>query len=301
MMHPSETFSDLPPHINLQFSSGVLFLKNDSSEKESKLMESTLNIYSGGLTLKRLIYLPILLLLIAGCKTVSLVSVNPEFKTAQGRSLLLMPVPSSAIYISNKDDVADDFSEDKRDPELVLRDSLYLGMISNAEESVVPGVSIEWMDSTEFSSLRDTSNYLFLHVKGDQGNITATYFVPRKKWLIAHGAQPDLVLSIKKISFSRNQEYSAGHFTPGVTVSTPHGSFTTGGAYVSGGGTLSLGAQFEFMIYDYKNNMWVAYGISEASSYFLFAMTRGDWDAIFHSIVREAVSGCPALEKPREY
>jgi hypothetical protein len=227
--------------------------------------------------------------------------VNPNFKNAQGRSLLLMPVPASEIFISNKDDVEDDFREDKRRPELVLRDSLYLGMISNAEDNVRPGVTVEWMDSTEFISLRNPSNNVFLQFSEDEIDTAHTYFVPKKEWLIAHGQTPDLILSITKINFGRNQNFMPGTYMPGHTVSTPHGSFTVGGGFIGGGSTSSLDAEFEFIIFDYQNNTWVSHGKGVASSHFLFAMTRSDWDNVFRSIVSWAVFECPALQKPLDY
>lgn len=193
-----------------------------------------------------------------------------------------MPVPSYAITVSNKNDVADDFDTDKRDAEVVLRDNLYAVMMKKAPAILAPGVAADKMDSTEYTSLRDSSNNLYFELETPDNNVMQIYSIPKKQWLIDHGKTPDLIVSISEITFGRNLRYSQGRLIS---------KGFSGTSLIS-----SLDAQITFIVYDYKNDTWVTYGTPFVSSKFTFAMTHSDWERIFESIPERAILGCPALE-----
>ena len=251
--------------------------------------------------MKRFLSLAFILLLLVGCSSMSHYKVvYPNQPDVQGRHLLFLPVSEDFIRIENKDDVEDDFSEDKREPELVLRDSLYTTIIKTAPKLLKKSIVVEKMNPTEIFTLQTKSNLFSFKYKVSEADTAHTFFIPNKDWLIAHGKVPDIIALITDISFGRNSSSSnsPGHISSGSTVSTPGGSFNVGGGVMTGGGSLpSLDARFGFIIYDYKKDTCIVYGSSVAGSKIAFGMTISNWNSTFREVAEKMFSKTPSFLK----
>jgi hypothetical protein len=64
-------------------------------------------------------------LFISGCGQSSII-VNQKYsgKDLTSKTIFIMPISEEAVKINNRDDVADDFEKDKREPELVIKDTV---------------------------------------------------------------------------------------------------------------------------------------------------------------------------------
>ena len=80
---------------------------------------------------------------------------------------------------------------------------------------------------------------------------------------------------------------------PGQTVSTPGGSYQTPGHWSGGSSTEHLSSNFSFIIWDYKENQAIVYGLGDHGSGLLFGMNNGTWKNNFRYIAAEIFKNSP--------
>lgn len=235
-------------------------------------------------------------LLFIGCLPSSTIIMNEKYKNQNlsDRSMLIMPFSEESITIMNKDDVADDFEGDRREPEEVIKDIVYKTLLENSKFSLT-GIKI-YDKEVKFNCFlfqKDSARYFSIKKSFDNDSITYKFYVPKKEFLTANNINADIVLVINKLTFGRNLTYNAPVFMPGNTISTPGGSFTTPGHMVGGGSSEFLAANFDFIIYDYSKNDVITYGSTGVSTNFIFAMTKSTWETTFYRIDRELFKKTP--------
>lgn len=235
----------------------------------------------------------------AGClPQVANMSNNYTDNDVYKRKVLLIAPPIDSVSVANKDDVEDDFSNTKDDARVVLRSAFYNAVAANLHKlESMQNAHIFEDDTLLELSVKDTANLLCLHYTIDKGKIPLMFYLPKKEWLTAHGKTPDIAIVITTLAYGRNVTFSsgAGHYMPGVKVSTPTGSYTTGGMFIGGGGgASSLDGSFSFLIYDYKKDTWINYGIPKVSFGIpIWGLTRGGWNSTFEEATDKLLANSP--------
>jgi len=233
-------------------------------------------------------------LLFIGCSgTTAVMNRDLQDKDFSNKKILIIPFPEDIIDIDNKDDVLDDFEDDKREPEVVIRDRLYKALKRNSGIylsgiKLYPGKT----DSISSLTMMDTANCFIVDKGLSTDSILYKFYIPKKE-VFNSNKRPDVVLVLNRIYFSRNFNNSVMMYTPGTTVNTPGGSFTTGGHMTGGGTSEFLGANVEFIVYDYDNDEFISYGNAVIESHFMFAMTKSTWEDAFYQIAREIFKKTP--------
>jgi hypothetical protein len=251
--------------------------------------------------MNRLKYFSLFSLLVCGCAAPLTVVNNPRYKeeaSLKNRTLNVLFLPSDSIIVKNIDDVKDDFPNDTiRLPSIVIHDSLYQTMREEYENQLI-NLQCQFVQVPidSFKSQNDKERFDVLTKSIiNKDTVTLDFLVPRKQRLIDAGIQPDIGLIINKVLIGRNlgDRYNYGSapmYMPGNTISTPGGSFTTPGSWVGGGGGSSpenLGANIQFILWDYKNDCEIAYGTISVINEFIFGMTKGTWKDEFRFIAKE--------------
>lgn len=234
-------------------------------------------------------------ILFIGCSA-STTLINPKYKNKSysKKQILVMPFSNDVISVMNKDDVADDFEEDKRDPETVIKDKVVEGLTENIDRYVW-GIDLyrREIDPYLYQSQLDSTKYFMLQKRLGGKNILYKFYVPKKEVLESYNIKPDVILVINNITFARNQTIGVPLYVPGNTVSTPGGSFTTAGHMSGGGKTEFLGAAADFIIYDYNEDDFINCGSAVVQSNFVFAMTTSTWEDAFFQITTEIFKDTP--------
>ncbi|MGE5797316.1 MAG: hypothetical protein ACM339_02990 [Ignavibacteria bacterium] len=224
--------------------------------------------------------------IVTGCGGSSII-VNEKYKDQDysNRSILIMPFPEEVVTVHNKDDVYDDFEEDRREPEAVIKDFLFKSINENAGISL-KGIKIyeKEVDSNLPIFRKDTLKYFSISKRIGEDSILYKFYVPIREVLNSSSEKPEIVLVINKLTFGRNYQQNAPMYVPGNTVTTPGGSFTTPGHFTGGGSSEFLGASVEFIIYDYNEGDVITAGKADVQVNFMFAMTRSTWSACFEDI-----------------
>lgn len=238
-----------------------------------------------------------------GCGNSS-VLVNPSYhgKDLSNKTLLIMPIADYIVNVQNKDDVSDDFEEDKREPELIVKE-LVAKVINNNAQKFLSGINLlkADFDTNMFLSQRDTSVYFSVYKKIGEDSTLYRFFVPRNEALKSKGVSPDIVVVINKLSFGRNITSGGSYYVPGHTVTTPGGTFTTPGHFATNASTEFLGANLEFIIYDYLENDVIVYGKTSVKTDVFFAMTKSTWTSTFDKIASELFNRKPFKWTGRRY
>ena len=225
-----------------------------------------------------------------GCASTVDVVMNEKYdgRDMSGKNLYILPLYKNNIEIKNIDDVEDDFAGDKRDPKTIIREELFQSMMNNSKQYLK---NVNLLDTANASKLilfqHDDTKYFSLKRKIGKDTDSIRFYVPRKEMLDSAGIHTDIVVALNEIQFGRNLTMGSMMYIPGNTISTPGGSFTTAGHFVSGGSQEYLGANIKFIIYDYSENDVITYGMTTISSGFLFAMTKSTWEDCFYKIAKE--------------
>lgn len=251
--------------------------------------------------MKRFILLTFTAVLLVKCgTTTSVMTENYKGKYFEGKKVLVIPLAGDAVTVHNKDDVEDDFENDKRNPEEIVQhcieQTILLTLNSYLAKTKIMRLDY---DSIYFNTCKDAKIFDHIEKRITKDSIRYDFYVPKKEILAEKDMLPDIGIIINKIDFGRNfRQGGGGHFIPGQTVSTPGGSFTTGGMWTSGGGSESLDASFTFIVYDYENEQIISYGEESVGTSFLFGMKRSTWDFVFKAIGRKLVKFLPVTKYP---
>lgn len=236
------------------------------------------------------------ILLLTGCAAPEVVqNTNYKDKDLSKRDLTILPIPDDGITVLNKDDVEDDFDDDKRKPESILQDEVYKTILKASLKSLkrVHVIDTQFPASL-FPSRKDTSQFFQVIARVRKDTTVDTFYVPRKAMLESHHITPDIALCINTIEFGRNlTEPGPARFVPGNTVSTPYGSFQEPGHFENGRSSEYLGSNFFYVIWDYKENQAITYGLGKHSSMLMLGMTNSTWKDNFKYIGVEIFKNSP--------
>lgn len=247
-------------------------------------------------------------LLVCGCATPPLVTLNPQYKDAtvfQDREFNILFISIDSIKINNKDDVDDDFPNDKRVSSMIIQDSLsrtireeYENRLANipCQFAILP------QDSLRFQNNTDQFDLVKKSIRTKKDSLELKFLVPQKQRFRDLGFQPDIGLIITNLIVGRNFKYSytgGQMYIPGPTISTPGGSFKAPGQWVGGGGgsSESLDANIQFIFWDYKQDCDIAYGRLTVSNSFFFGMTKHTWKEEFRLIANTILKETPLKKK----
>ncbi len=237
--------------------------------------------------MKHFLWLVLFLPFLTGCAS-ELVNMSNNYSTKDigGRKVLILGPALDSIDIKNTDDIRDDFDNKKDDARKVLRGEFYKKVLATLEHDFeTQKYEIFESDTSLEIPQRYTTDAFFKQYPIGEDKTMINFYLPTKEWLISKGKTPDIVILISTLTYGRDISAgsSGGYFMPGTTVSTPHGSFNTGGVFVGGGGSISkLNGFFSFIIYDYKKDTWINYGAPQvAASIPFWGLTKGVWEDTF--------------------
>ena len=263
--------------------------------------------------MKRLLYLLVFFPLFWGCSNYSDLIRSNDYQTKEieGRHLLILPVLTDSIKVSDQEAIDKYFPGNYHTPQQILRDCLYAAFTQQQNYQV----TTDKIDIDSAKSLDNASNRVMLQYPIDQSDSAHAFYIPKKEWLLEQGKTPDLIMVITGIEMGRAVSTNAAYFSPGGYSSTPlsinnaglgvqsfddgtrtssnssRGTSSAIGAYVSGGGVSKLQARFDFIIYDYKKNTFIAYGTPAIKTGLsMFGLTRSNWDALFDDVVKVVFS-----------
>ena len=255
-------------------------------------------------------YIIIPILFFVGCSTQKVV-VNEHYTPNDllNKTLLILPIPQDSITVLNKDDVEDDFAQDKRTPEAIIHDSTFTVMTRVARKFVV-GMSV--IDSSTeqkaLSLFSSTTSSILVTKEIKDDTIPCVFQIPKIDSTNSKAQNlPDVILYINKITLGRNLLPDQFYFPqqtyiPGNTVTTPGGTFTTPGHFMPTGGGQSehLGSNSRFILWDCKRNDAIAYGKINVKTPFIFGMTTSTWRDHFRVIIRTILQSSHILLKNLE-
>ncbi|MBI2417307.1 MAG: hypothetical protein HYV28_05280 [Ignavibacteriales bacterium] len=273
----------------------------------------------------------LVLFLFAGCTPQPTVFSN-SYKKADltGRNVYLAPINIDSIAIKNKDDVEDDFGADTSRAASVIRDSMYNAYAKKVKSLLSRDkISVSIPDFSLFDSLNYSTDFENVNLQGNsvttwQGSQKVVvakecpYLILKKEWLAKHGISQDIVITIQKLTFSREagsmyfpHQYPGQNIkVPGGTINIPGPRFLQSGvpsispaanmlsAPAAPSGEVGLVCTCRFIIYDYKENKYITYGTVTVAASFLMAMTRETWKTVFENLAQEIIYSSPLKPEP---
>ena len=237
------------------------------------------------------------LVVFAGCSPSLITCNNYDVSDAENRHVLILAPMDNSVYIQNASDVLDDFPNDKREPSVVIRSQICQmsdWVIRHAKKA--NGNDIFSSDSLIAISTLDMDNTFIREARIGEDTALTTFYLPTKEWLIKKGINPDIVALLNSVSYSRGATCTsgAGYYMPGHTISTPGGSFSTGGMFVGGGGySNNLFADVKFILYDYKYDNWITCGKPIITTSIILALTKNGWEESFDKIIKAMFEKSP--------
>ena len=245
----------------------------------------------------------LLLLILAfctGCSSSLLIERNSKAPSdVSGRRVLILAPPENSVTISNPDEITKLFPKDKRPANTILKSYFCQTMYKMVRESnSAQGQNVFSADSLAESYKNNMRDFFIEEIPLGKDTKTTMFFLPTKEWLVKRGKMPDIVVVINSLAYSRGSTltFNAGHFTPGLTVSTPHGSFTTGGSYVGGssGSSEDLLTEAQFIMYDYVHDTWITCGKPEFSKTIaIWGLTSLSWRNTFEDVMNSLIVKSP--------
>jgi uncharacterized protein YehS (DUF1456 family) len=233
-----------------------------------------------------LLFISFFLLSCVGTKVV----MNPNYsgKDLTNRELLIFPIINGVINVTNPKDVKDDFPEDEREVNLVIRDN-FMKVLFERTQNDIQNISVSDfnLSNHDLGDFFNKDSYSKVLKKIGDDNFPYEFYIPKKVFLKKLNCNPDIVYVINKITFKRF-EGSAGTWSGGIGATATY----------SGGKSSSLYSEVKFIIWDYQQNNAIGYGEFEVGTSFVFAMTNDTWATQFNRIVKTMFKKTPFHLKP---
>lgn len=223
-------------------------------------------------------------LIFAGCGGGSKFVLNQNYENADftDKVLLIAPISKDAIKIVNKDDVKDDFPNDKREPEVIIEELAYKSIMDYAGANLT-GVKIykTALDSSIFLSQYDKLKYFRLYEPLNNNEVLPFFYIPQKEVLFSRNIKPDLILVMNRLKIERKKRSLLSIFKRAKDSET-------------------LNAEFEYILYDYNKKEVVAIGEATIDAPFSLNVTLATWDEITKKIAPEFFREMPfRISKPQ--
>jgi hypothetical protein len=226
--------------------------------------------------------------LVVSCSTKTLL--NEKYADIQTipKELIIYPILYDSLKILNWDDVVDDFEVDSANSKAFIYDTLIKSILINSK-SCTRNITI--MDGKKLfdweTMMKDTNNYQRINQIIDEQYKT-TFLVPNKE-LLTEEHLNSYALIINRLTIGRNIDRLPGNlsYMPGETISTPGGTFQTPGHWGSTWSQENLGANTEFILWDYEKNDFVKCGLVITKEEFPFGMSTSTWVKLFKTIPLE--------------
>ena len=229
-----------------------------------------------------------LAILFVSCSSTN-TSINSDYadKYFANQTLTILPIHEDSLVCSNITGVCESFNVETINGKSFLRDTLN-GTIKVYAPRYSKGIAINSVPNISewFKQYDDASNFMIVKKKLDN-NETIQFKIPKKIFLDSLGIKSDFVLSFSKISI--------GGYSPNyVTIPSTNSGATMGI-------TTSISGEFtavtEFIIWDYKLNKAMKYGI-QSSSIELNSLTNSDnnsdkWKSIFRMMTKDLFNDTP--------
>ena len=231
------------------------------------------------------------LLSLAGCQSGQAVVRNEKYQGAElsSRKILIVPLCLDAITVRNKDDIEDDFEDDKRRPEVIVQDSMYRKMVYHASRYLLAGkVSRLELPFDLYQNQSNPEDFRLIELRIpnlDKDTLHSFYFPKQERFT---KESLDVVITLNNILIGRNvdRSFSAPTYVSGAPIRTPGGTFSGPGFWMGGGGGSEyLGAVVQFIVWDYQADEPISYGIVEVKESILFSLTQNGWNNLFKGII----------------
>ena len=234
----------------------------------------------------KILFAGLLSILLCHCAS-STQYLSPDYqgKDFSGQALRIFPPDAGQLHIVSMEDFDDDFGEIKENKEA------FLAQLTGEEISAwfkTGAHQIEIANDSAVKPVPDSSTQKFSEsVEGKAIEVR----IPKKEFLDSNGIRTRFALIFGTISYDRKT--SGG---PGWRLMAPlaiMGPISLNASKSGGGGSKSLTASLDYVIYDYAENKAVAYGQANGVAHFSFAMTRSDWYEAAKNAARSILEKSP--------
>ena len=194
----------------------------------------------------------------------------------EGRNILFFPILDNSVIVTNKDDVLDDYGKDERKVEDIINDNFYKVLVEESKK-YLDNVFVKEIDSNNFSYAKTKidSNLFTFSKKIGPDSIKYSFRLPTKKILVSLNLEPDIVVIVDKITFGRT--------IAEIRNLEPESQ----NPYIRSTKDEYLGADVEFIIWDYKNDNEITYGVTHIGQHYVLNMTIHTWNALYRDIAKK--------------
>ena len=237
-------------------------------------------------------------IVLQGCKTAPAYHADIPQTRVKESILVIKPVTVDDLAIVNIDDFKDDWPELKN---LEQGKHYFIDLIN--KELIGNSKKLLLSKRMNFEDVQiektEEKSFLIPEVAEVKLDVPVELNVDKGK------PAPDFVLVLDNLIFNRkssNNQYSGASISAPTTISTPQGSVSVPGAPMMTGGSAPahwLDLEFEFVIWDLKENKAVSYGKASSISQFIFAMDQSDWERASSGILSRLLRGSKLKKRRR--
>jgi hypothetical protein len=192
------------------------------------------------------------------------------------RKLVVAFPGDNHIIINNKDDIADDFGGVNAKPESRIR-KYYFQEFYSTVKSLVSGDSIFIADQCRPGLQWDTISKNDITLKTGGDSMPVLYSVPAKSRMSIEGLDSTVVIIVDRIEFKRNNLKIEYYWDDRSRKPA------------------NLEVTVKVVIWDYKNDVPIFYGILTEQTVFHFGLQRKHWDESAHDLAKKIVLAAKCL------
>jgi hypothetical protein len=222
--------------------------------------------------MKKMLSLLVFFPLLFGCMPNSFLKINSDaLKDIAGRNVLIIAPSLDSTDYNDPDDVLANFPEYQMKPKRRLLTNFY-GSLADYLKIMnrYLGDSAVVIDSLLDVSSAVGSNRIEMKLPLGPDNDSTLFYVPARQWLIDHGKSPDIVAMMNSIVFHRSKPgfsfFGSGGGWGKLYVVLPQGTLSLKQGFMEGISEDFIACVTYFIIYDYKRDTWISYGVQVAAS-----------------------------------
>jgi hypothetical protein len=203
---------------------------------------------------------------------------NENYKSVNlsDRKIVLAFPPDERIVIRNKNDVIDDYGGANAKPESRIR-KFYLTQFSASFKSLASGDSVFLSDHAITHVPWDSLAKKEIRLKTDAGSEALLYVIPEKTALQAKGLDSSIFICMQRIEFKRNKFHIEYYWDDKTRKPA------------------NLEVILNVIVWDYKNDTPIFYGILAEHTEFHFGLQRKHWDESARDLAKRLIKIVPCL------
>jgi hypothetical protein len=205
----------------------------------------------------------------------------------KGQKVFIAPIFRGNIFVSNAEDATDDFGGKLSADELVTRN--YLPIFLDTMKKSISGKDVVVMSDSLIRKYEDWTGLASKEVELDVGDrhLLTKFRIPDKTSLEKFGFKDDILIIIEQLAFNRNSVQTG--YAGGEVPITKRVTYSYQYDYMETKESASLGAKAKVIIWNYRENDGILYGIVPEKTVFRLAMQRKHWDESAASLSKKII------------